>query len=396
MKILKAFGRRRFLQGAGILTVVVAGGGVWRAYDQGVFSSGGGQAYEPWNDWAGEEQEGPLALVRAAILAANPHNTQPWLFQVEETSIQLFADGKRSLGAIDPYLREMHVGLGCALENLLLAAGARGYKSQVTVMPEGTDSSHIARIDLAPAPPMRSELYDAIPDRRTNRGPYDQTRSVPPEVLSSLGSLREPIPEVDVQWFSSAAERRLLGTLVVDATKAIIQDEAQAEASFRWYRHRWDDIQQHRDGLTIDTFGMPASIRVIAKMLPHPSRKTFDGGWLRTTRDVQVATAGAFGILTASDCRDRRLQVQGGRVWQRMHLWATANGIAMQPLSQVTERADQEAFLGLLPKFGSALRQVLQRENHDALLLFRLGYPARLAYASPRRPLEDVLLASSA
>ncbi len=395
MKMRKAFGRRRFLQGAGILTVVVAGGGVWRAWDQGVFSPGGGEAYEPWNNWAGEEQEGPVALVRAAILAANPHNTQPWLFQVEETSIRLFADGKRSLGPIDPYLREMHLGLGCALENLLLAAGARGYKSEVTLMPEGTESAHIARIDLAPASPLPSALYDAIPDRHTNRGPYDQTQPVAPEDLSSLGALREAIPEVEVQWFSSAAERHRLGTLVVEATKAIIEDEAQAAASFRWYRHRWDDIQQHRDGLTLDTFGMAAPIRVVAKMLPHPSRKTFDGGWLQTTRDVQVATAGAFGILTASDCRDRGLQVQGGRAWQRMHLWATAHGIAMQPLSQVTERADREASLGLPPTFGSALRQAVQRPNQEALMLFRLGYPARAAYASPRRPVEDVLLASS-
>jgi hypothetical protein len=30
--------RRSFLKGAGVVTVAVVGGGVWRAYDQGVFS----------------------------------------------------------------------------------------------------------------------------------------------------------------------------------------------------------------------------------------------------------------------------------------------------------------------------------------------------------------------
>jgi hypothetical protein len=43
--------RRSFLKGAGAVTVVVVGGGVWRAYDQGVFSVGEGPAYEPWKDW---------------------------------------------------------------------------------------------------------------------------------------------------------------------------------------------------------------------------------------------------------------------------------------------------------------------------------------------------------
>ena len=392
MKPLQAIGRRRFLQTAGMVTVAVAGGGVWRAYNQGVFSRGEGQAYEPWNNWKGEKLEGPLALVPAAILAANPHNSQPWLFQVEETSINLFADGKRNLGAIDPFLREMHIGLGCALENLSLASQARGYKCQLTLEPKGADPSHVARIDLSPAPPLRSELYDAIPERHTHRGPYDPTRPLSPDVFSALESLREPTSEVEVQWFHSAADRARLGALLVDATKAIIEDEAQAEVSFGWYRHGWDEIQRYRDGLTIDTFGMPAPIRLIAKMLPRPSRKTFDSGWLQTTRDVQVATAGAFGILTASDWRERRLRLQVGRLWQRMHLWATANGIAMQPLSQLTERADREASLGIPSKFGEALKQLLERPNQEVLMLFRLGYPARPAYASPRRAVEDVLV----
>ena len=42
--------RRTFLTGASVLTVTVAGGGVWRAYDQGVFSVGEGPAYELWKD----------------------------------------------------------------------------------------------------------------------------------------------------------------------------------------------------------------------------------------------------------------------------------------------------------------------------------------------------------
>jgi hypothetical protein len=43
--------RRSLLKGAGVVSVVVVGGGVWRAYDQGVFSVGEGPAYEPWKNW---------------------------------------------------------------------------------------------------------------------------------------------------------------------------------------------------------------------------------------------------------------------------------------------------------------------------------------------------------
>ena len=121
--------RRSFLKGAGALTVLVAGGAVWRAYDQGVFSIGEGPAYEPWNDWRSNAPDGPLVLVRAAILAASPHNTQPWLFKITTSRIELYLDTARNVGALDPYLREEHIGIGCALENLMLAAAAHGYRA---------------------------------------------------------------------------------------------------------------------------------------------------------------------------------------------------------------------------------------------------------------------------
>ena len=45
-------------------------------------------------------------MVRGAILAASPHNTQPWLFRVADSKIDLYLAPKRYLGALDPYLRK--------------------------------------------------------------------------------------------------------------------------------------------------------------------------------------------------------------------------------------------------------------------------------------------------
>src|SRR5207247_3006639 len=96
--------------------------------------------------------DGALGLLRAAILAANPHNSQPWLFRVTSERIDLFADTRRNLGAIDPYLREMYTGVGCALENLTLAARAGGYAPAVTLLPDPASTAHAARIELSPGP----------------------------------------------------------------------------------------------------------------------------------------------------------------------------------------------------------------------------------------------------
>src|SRR5471032_514510 len=165
--------RRSFLKGAGVVTVVAVGGGVWRAYAQGVFSVGEGPAYEHWKNWR-NTNDCPLTLVQAAILAAGPHNTHPRLFKVTNTSIDLHIDIQRNVGALDPYLREEHIGIGCALENLVLAAPANGYAATTTLQPgkleplsDDPQPRLLARVDLAPGKREESELYDAIPRRHT-------------------------------------------------------------------------------------------------------------------------------------------------------------------------------------------------------------------------------------
>ena len=96
-----------------------------------MWSGGDGPAYSPWSDWEGNTADGIKRPLRAAILASNPHDTQPWLFKVGGNAITLFAYRARNLGTFDPFRREMHLGLGAAVENLVLAARAFGFAGQV-------------------------------------------------------------------------------------------------------------------------------------------------------------------------------------------------------------------------------------------------------------------------
>src|SRR5579864_8794987 len=133
--------RRSFLCGAAVMTIMVANGQVWRAFAQDAPEFGEGPAFEPWKTWPEDAKSGPIALVHAAILSSNAFNTQPWLFKVSQSRIEIHADLRRNLGAFDPYRRELYFSLGCALENLLLAASANGYNSSVTLLPGMLDAS---------------------------------------------------------------------------------------------------------------------------------------------------------------------------------------------------------------------------------------------------------------
>ena len=388
----KGMNRRSWLRGAAALGAAGAAGVLWRALDQELVLGGDAAATEPWRSWRGEATEGPLALVAAAVLAASPHNTQPWRFAVGGDRIELHADDSRHLGAIDPLRRELHLGLGCALENLLLAAGPHGFAARATCLPAGDAAAPVARIELASAPPTSSALYEAIPRRHTHRGPYRLESPIAASTLAELEALAADLPQTRLVWWSAAAERARFASATVAATRAIVADEEQSRVSHAWMRFDADEIARRRDGLTVDALGLPPLLGAVVKLLPAPSRRRLDAGWLAATEEVHTATAPLFGAVAVRDPRDRPSRLAAGRLWQRLQLRAGLEGIAGQPLSQLVERRDREQELGLAPEFGDALGELLGSRDWHAVLPFRLGIPTRPSGPSPRRTLESVVL----
>ncbi|GIH21729.1 Tat pathway signal protein [Acrocarpospora phusangensis] len=387
--------RRRFLSlaglGAGTLAVAAGTASTWYAIDRGVFTSETGPAYAAWEQ-AGPVAGDPRALVNAAVLAANAHNSQPWLFRVAPDRIDVFADTSRTLGAIDPLLRELHISLGCAIENLLLAAPSNGLRATAELMPDPAQPRHVARVTLAGSRPRTAELFPYIAGRHTDRGAYDTGRPVPRRVLDQLGGLAGSSEDggVELVWFDDGPGRQAFGDLTVRATRAVIADRQQTTDDFAWYRGTRREIQARKDGVTVDASGQPRLIRTLAKLLPASHSQNNDG-WLRGTAETQVPTAAAFGALLTRDPLDPVQRLRTGRAWQRLHLWATANGLAMQPLCQIPERIDRERSAGLPPEFTTAAATLFPPGLHP-LMTFRIGYPTAAAPPSPRRLTRDVLL----
>jgi len=385
--------RRRFLGvmglGVGALAAAGTGGLTWRAVDGGVFATGTGPAYAAWDQSRPSSQDS-LGLVRAAVLAANAHNTQPWHFRVATDRIDLFADTSRSIGTMDPLDREMHISLGCAIENLVLAGPSNGKAPTVRLLPDPADRTHIARVDLVPTNEPASPLFAAIAIRHTNRAAYDTRRPVTQRQLDAFSGLVDA-PHTQLVWFTSADDKRAFGDLTIRATETIIADPRQAADDFAWYRTDWQDIQARKDGITIDASGQTPLIRTLAKVLPV-SRKQNNDGWLRGTRETQIPTAAAFGALVVRDPLDPVQRLRVGRIWQRMHLSATTNGLAMQPLCQVPERIDRERSAALSADFTTTMAAMLPASWHP-IMTFRVGYPTNDALRSPRRPAANVVLA---
>ena len=387
------------MKGAGVVSVVAAGGLAWRAWDQGLFAAGTGPAYEPWADWRSDMTPGPLGLVRAGILAASPHNTQPWLFRATATRVELHADVARHLGAFDPYLREMHIGLGCAVENMTRAARVLGYDVTVTVPPGALAvpavpyrPALVATLDLAPARPRPDALADAIPRRRTDRGAYAAGQSVPAPMLEAMWAAFRDEAHLRLFLFSAPGERKQFGDVVIGATEAIVADPAMVEASHGWFRHRWPDVQRRRDGLTLDASGLGPLLTAMGKLLPPVSAGAGHRYWLDATRDVQVPSSALFGLIAVRDLDDRPQALRAGQLWQHLHLTATTRGVAMQPINQPVEIVDRERQQGKPPRAAEALAALTGDATWKPTFAFRAGLPTGRPPASPRRPLDAVVL----
>lgn len=381
--------RRSFLRylGLGTASLLVLADGVlaYRSYDQGVLGVSRGPAFDALATW--KSASGVEAMVAAAVLAASAHNTQPWIFAVGDDRIDLYADPTRTTGANDALLREFHISLGCALENLAIEAGAQGYQPIVTLDPGG-DADLVASVELRAGNRKMDGLHESIGIRRSNRSVYTAD-PLPEGTIDAMEAVvDETVAPARLVWLTEPKERATFSDLLVEATAAHNADEEQSKDSYAWWRGSWDEVQEHRDGLNLNGVGLPPLVRTIGKLLPNTSREDSDATFLERTR-LQADSAAAFGVVVVDDPHALPEQLAGGRLLQRLHLWAAAHDLGFQHMNQITERIDRDLQLGTRSPFSEPLTRLVGES--PALGAFRIGTPTVAALPSPRRQVSEVM-----
>jgi hypothetical protein len=311
-------------------------------------------------------------LVRYGVMAASSHNTQPWKFRLAPGRVTVFPDHARRTPAVDPDDHHLYCSVGCAVENIVQAARGLGCAATARY----SASADAVHVDLVPAAPERTPLFDALAERQCTRGDYDG-RLVPDDAAATLLAAAQD-ERARAVFFTGAKRLGTVAELVADATRDQVNDAAFVEELKQWIRFNDAEAERTRDGLAARAFGNAGAPRWIASLM--------FGAFFNAGREIEKSSreiGGSAGVAVfVSDADDPEHWIEAGRVYERFALQATALGIRHAfinpPLEVPRLRTELAARLGL------------GRRRPD--LMVRYGYaPPRPR--SLRRPIEDMIVA---
>jgi len=316
-------------------------------------------------------------LVRCATLAPSSHNTQCWRFHIAETSITITPDFARRCPAVDPDDHHLFVSLGCATENLVHAALAKGLHADARFDADTTDDRRGGIVvGLEATRPSASPLFHAIAERQCTRGDYDGQALAPPELhqLEQAGTGNG----VSVRLLTARTDMENVLAWVVAGNTAQMGDPAFVAELKAWIRFSSDEALRTGDGLFAGASGNPAlprwlGSRAMALFFTPKSENE------RYTRQIRNS-AGIAVFVSERD--DRAHWVEAGRCYERFALQATALGIRNAFLNQPVEVG------ALRPQFATWLG-LKAGERPDLVVRFGRGPAMPL---SMRRPLQSVLV----
>ncbi len=280
-------------------------------------------------------------LVRYAALAPSSHNTQCWRFRLEEHAITILPDFTRRCPAVDPDDHHLFVSLGCAAENLVVAAAALGLRAE----PGFDAASQSVRIALSAAPAVTSAQFKAIAERQCTRGEYDGK----PLSTDELARLERAgvSSRVKLLLLTERPKMEQVTDYVVQGNTAQMNDKAFVDELKAWIRFSGQDAVRLGDGLFAASSGNPVLPSWLGEMMlglfftPKAENDKY-AKFLRSSAGVAVFIA---------EQADKASWVEVGRAYERFALEATALGVRCafvnQPVEVVSLRTQFASFLGL-------------------------------------------------
>lgn len=323
---------------------------------------------------SGSEDDKLRFLLNYAVMAPSHHNSQPWMFRLREGELEVYADRTRASHVTDPHCRELFISCGAAIEHLAVAIRHCGHAGDLKILPDPLSPDLLAVAQLGEVHATSLEdtiLFNAIPKRRTNRGPFRRD-PLPPQLISAL-EVEAHATGAELHFVRFEEERFELADLIAAA------DEIQwRNKSFRLELAAWmhPNRDQSRDG-------MPGYAIGLGDLLSHAGplvARTFDLGNGRAARDRDLAIHSPALAVLFTDGDTEKDWIDAGRALARVLLRARSEDVWASFLNQPVE-------------LGELRVKVAQnaRKEGQAQLILRMGFGEPVK-PTPRRLIEQVAI----
>ena len=312
-------------------------------------------------------EETLFRIVKYAVKAPSCHNTQPWRFTIRNDTICLQPDFTRALHVADNDDHALYISMGCALENMILAAHEFNYETKIEI--NGNCNKPQIVVSLYDKPEAgKPDLFAYILKRQARRNKYRNDK-VPDNLLAELfNDLQDE--SVRIKLFLSENEIRELIPYITEGTMKQFSDKAFVDELVSWVRFSGKEAMKKGDGILASAMGLPNTGRLIGNIV----MKHFISAGSEAMRMEQLAKASSGLALFMAEQNDPCHWIKLGQAFQRFGLKAAKYNISHSHLDMPCEEMQVR----------EKLIRGMQLKDLTPLLLIRFGYSSPMPYSFRR------------
>lgn len=307
-----------------------------------------------------------------AILAPSTHNSQPWLFKIENDRVKIYYDQNLKIPEADPLGRDLYISIGCMIENLVIAASYFGiFRDLIYIMRD----NFIAEVYFQEGGQGNKSfeyLIDIIPNRVNARGIFEP-KIIPDRIQAEMISLKKD-KSIQTNFIIDKEKIKKLSEITAEGLRF-----AHGRSSFRremsgWMHH---SLSGEKTGLLGYSLRMPFFLSFIIPIWV----RFFDMSPLLAKLNYKSMFSAPLICILSSEESNPSIWLEVGRLAERYML-------------ELNFRDIQTSIFVASIEMGSLYKKVQEviGDNLIPQFLFCAGYMKNIQKHSPRQEVSQKIL----
>lgn len=310
-------------------------------------------------------------LLSYATIAPSAHNVQPWKFKTsaDKQNICVFLDQNRTLPVSDQTQRQAYLGIGAAIQNIIIASEAYGAKCQLKLTANKQSVATISVIWPKNWPNPNKKQLELLTTRQCNHSAY-QKHSINPRILGSPKQLE--CDGSSIHLIADPEVKQKVGQAARLAVQNLMTKPFRHEMS-TWIHPNWTNKYT---GIPAAILGIPGPISAVAKTLI----KNLPIQLAQAKKDQKNLTNAPILALVCVADDDKLHWIQAGRTLQNLLLRVTTIKLNATVLDASIE----------YPQSRGMLQNIFGTSEHPVALV-RIGLATKPMPRAPRLPVERIV-----